>query len=120
VIILISEKVLVGPNAGQTQEIYGNDPWQFFNDHIQNDLPWELDYSRATEEEKNLWCQEDINFRCIRALKTGHTVRLLGKIYQGVESIPQIDKAINNASRKIGILSDDDYGVVIAAVEKNS
>lgn len=112
---MISVKLLNGDFAGETKDIKPTcDPVDFLGNLCRLGWKWEIDYSKADKDEFQRWAESDINFRCIRSLEDGRQVRFLGKVYQGRESILRLCDDICSAGKKIGILCDDDYGVVIA------
>lgn len=63
--------------------------------------PWTVDYSEATDEEKDLWENQEISMRVVRELASGATVSFLGKKYRSgsikgaFEIVSEIEQLLN-------------------------
>lgn len=115
--------MLAGPYAGQVIEA----PFEFVTPQdilcsVANYRhPWTVDYSDATDEERNLWESQELSMKLVRALANGATVSFLGKKYRsgGIEGAFEVASRIEEElldTGKVGYFeSETDDSVVLGA-----
>ena len=78
---------------------------------------WSIDYARANETEMLAWGTADMVVRCVRALRQGHPVRFLNRVFEGfdMEVAGALEDAIVDSGRMVQLTIDDATGVTIVA-----
>ena len=119
---MIIIKILNGPYEGQTRSVslHAEDPLEILTALIGQGWRWELDYSRATEEEEYFFGRADLVARIIRALREKKTILFPGTTFRVREGqdVTALARKIEDAFGEylIGVESDDENGLVIKAV----
>lgn len=94
-------------------------PSELFGSFVMYGWRWEVDYSKATDEEFLKWFAAEIMARILRALRNGLPVKFFNKIYrlskdEDLLKVGQeIEGAIASSKKIIFLISDDENGLVI-------
>ena len=111
---MIKITALTGPFAGQIREASSDiSPERLLQAFVRQGWDWQIDYSRATEQEKWTWARQDLTGRCFRALLKGLSVYFLGREFGGIKQAEVLEDAIVNSRRMVTIGRDDETGVEI-------
>jgi hypothetical protein len=94
------------------------DPSELIMDLVRQGYVWDIDWSRATEQETFLWGQADMVGRILRALSDGRPVFFQGTEYRATpetikEVAGQVEDAIANSGYMVVVEADDEQGVRI-------
>ena len=97
---MVRVSILAGPSAGQVIEApFGAiTPQDILCGVARYRYPWSVDYSDATDEERNLWESQELSMKLVRALASGATVSFFGKEYRsgGVEGAFEVASRIED------------------------
>lgn len=126
---MIKIKCLNGPHIGKVRHFVGplnietgqilDNPMELLASMIAHGDIWEIDYSRATDEEIFIWLRSDLVNRAIRAFKEGRPVKFLNRTFiikegdDPMEIIGAFEDAVADSGRLITIESDDERGFVV-------
>jgi len=98
------------------------DPSGLFRSFLSHNWRWEVDYSKATDEEILKWFPAEMIARILRALEKGLPVKFLGQEYRMKEgdSLQETGQTIEDAIVASGMMvtigSDDENGLAIEAI----
>ena len=115
---MIRVKLLDGPYGGKIREIpLTIEPVELLGEISSYGWHWEIDYSKASEEERFSWGRRDLVVRVVRALMGGRPVYFLGREYRGANMVGELEDTIVFSGRMIRLGFDDKRGVQILAPE---
>lgn len=119
----INVAILDGHMAGQTFDAsaFGLTPQDILCGISGYKWRWETDFSQATEEERNIWEQQDMTMKIVRTLSQGLPVRVFDKEYRSeslqdaFQTAAEIEDTILASGIHAVMKSDDHEGIVISA-----
>jgi hypothetical protein len=122
---MVKMRITPGPLRGNWKDVSREDPQELLGSVTSHGWEWQLDYTRATPQEKLLWERANIVVRAVRALSQGRSVTFDGKGYRAnnqkevIRVAGELEDAIVASRGLIQLVKDDSSGVEIRRVEYN-
>lgn len=115
---MIKIKCIGGPFDGKVRVVpEGLKPLELLVEMSHNGWGWEIDYSKASQEEVIAWGGADLMQRAVRAVENGRTVTFLGTEYSKIEELQDFEDAIVYSGYMVRVAKDDDEGVVVDIIQ---